>query len=171
MAQHYGFCAYSAVPAHIVGAPALLDGGIWTGHHIIPDHCFYFTSGLRGRGDLTAFLQPGCAGYRTDDAPTIVVDADSNGGKSRTHGAIHDIFDKLESKAAKGKTWTYHEALEAAIDSINTVLGAVAAGQAEMQMAAYFETQLGISKNAKLRAGERTALPNPTPRTTRNSTS
>ena len=98
MAAHNHLCHYrdvaDVIQAHPNDFPPLPDNGIYTGHHLIPDHCFYHTSGLRGMGDPDAFL---CVPrYHTLDAPVIIVTADANGGKWAEHKAIHDTFDGFE---------------------------------------------------------------------------
>ena len=66
-----------------------LGGGIFlTGHHIIPDHCFYIYSGGRAAQVDQMRLQ-GTGAYSTDEAPVILLKADENGGKTENHGAVH----------------------------------------------------------------------------------
>ncbi|MDX1605513.1 MAG: hypothetical protein R3202_04920 [Candidatus Competibacterales bacterium] len=154
---HLSICAYRDVPNRIANLPALPNGGIYTGHHVIPDHCWYVTSGLRGRGDLGAFLIPGCKHYRTDQAPVIIVTADANGGKSREHGKIHDIFDPLEFN--NKPSWTYEEALDAAKQSIEGNFGLAKWLFVKEEMEKYFQRQCGVKMDTELRAGEHSVHP------------
>lgn len=154
----YDICAYKDVAAHIIGLPALPNGGIYTGHHIIPDHCFYFTSGLRGKGELSAFLCPGVSNYTTNDGLVIIVTADSNGGKSREHGRIHDVFDPLEDGFKGSHQWTYAEARDAGIQSVMAVCAALTAPSLEVILDAYYKTTCKIKNTTYLRAGEHGAM-------------
>jgi hypothetical protein len=93
--------------------PSLENKGRYTGHHMIPDHCFKHAPGGSGYD----YIMPG---YSINDAPTIIVAADANGGKSRVHGDIHNIFDPVEKSHSSGE-WTYVQAKKAAIDSLKGI--------------------------------------------------
>jgi hypothetical protein len=145
-------CAYNDQASF--GAGPCGENVILTGHHIIPDHCFYYTSGLRGKGDLSGFLCPGVKGYTTADAPVIMVTANPNGGKSLMHGNVHAIFDAIEQQAeANGNQWAYAEARAAASFSVAQACG-LAQGTIAAILDAYFKTKLGVTDGTMLRAGE-----------------
>ncbi|MGB9181149.1 MAG: hypothetical protein WCB68_18090 [Pyrinomonadaceae bacterium] len=154
----YDICAYKDVAAHIEDLPELAGGGIYTGHHIIPDHCFYYTSGLRGKGELSAFLCPGVSNYTTANGLVIIVTADSNGGKSREHGRIHDVFDPIEFAFKGNNRWTYAEARDAAIQSVMVVCAALTAAILEQTLDAYYKTTCRMTDATLLRAGEHGAM-------------
>lgn len=153
MALHE-ICRYDQQAAH--GAGAMAGGGTITGHHLIADHCLYYVGGLRGMGDLSAFLCPGLSLYSTGSAPVVLVTADDNGGKSREHGLIHAIFDPLERKAAtaNGNQWTYAEARAAAVYSVSTVLSCWGSTQLTKILDDYFKGQCGLDDASMIRAGE-----------------
>ncbi|MBL8447817.1 MAG: hypothetical protein JNJ44_10440 [Zoogloeaceae bacterium] len=153
----FDICAYRDQALHGAGGGILPDGGTITGHHIIPDHCFYYTSGLRGHGDLSGFLCPSVGrGYSTAKAPVIIVDADANGGKSRRHGLIHSVFDPIELSAriANGNQWTYGEAKAAAIRSVVTNCGRYSAQELGEILDEYFMGQCLMDDHSVIRAGE-----------------
>lgn len=151
----HAICAYKDQAVNGATTSGLAGGGAITGHHIIPDHCFYYTSGLRGKGDLSGFLVPGASGYTTADAPVILVTADANGGKSREHGNIHAVFDPIELAAAhaNGNQWTYEDARAAAVKSLVDVLGCDK-GTVENALDSYFVDTCGLDMGSIIRAGE-----------------
>lgn len=162
----FDICAYGHQAMHGAATGILTGNGTLTGHHIIPDHCFYYTSGLRGMGDLSGFLCPGIYGYTTMSAPVIIVSADFNGGKSRNHGLIHAIFDPVEEHAAKagGNQWTYAAAKTAALHSLS-ISAFPNVPNVEAILDAYFKGQCGIGDDTMLRAGEHgTMASRPAPR-------
>ena len=152
----FDICSYKDQATYGAAVGALDDGGTITGHHIIPDHCFYYTSGLRGMGDLSAFLCPGVKGYKTDDAPVIIVTADANAGKSRVHGLIHQVFDAIELAAAKknGNQWKYSEARDAAIQSVTGNCAKYSAAGLKKILDDYFIVGCGLTDDTLVRAGE-----------------
>lgn len=161
-------CAYKDQASK--GAGAYGPNVILTGHHIIPDHCFYYTSGLRGMGDLSGFLCPGVRGYTTADAPVIMVTAFPNGGKSLMHGNVHAVFDALEQQAeGAGNEWTYAQARAAAVASVAKVCG-LSADSVQAVLDGYFKTTLGLTDDTLLRAGEHGTMKSAPPprRSTRN---
>jgi len=152
MAAHNILCSYREVKQNIGGFPALPDGGIYTGHHLIPDHCFMISFGVRGgSGSLTVVPH-----YSEMDAPVIVVTADANGGKSREHGVVHSSFDPEEGGFVSAKQWTYAEAREAAIESVFHLLDKITVGN---HMDKYFKHTLGMDDYSMVRAGERSVFP------------
>ena len=155
MALH-DICAYG--DAAKFGAGKDKAGGSITGHHIIPDHCFYYTGG-RGKESC-----PVIDDYDINDAPVVIVTADANGGKSKEHGAVHSVFDPLELAAQKeDNEWTYAEARDAAVKSVNKALG-LSAATVKAKLDAYFLTTLGLSEQSLIRAGEHGTMkhaPNP----------
>ena len=155
MAQ-FDICAYKDQALHGAGTGILDNDGTLTGHHIIPDHCFYYTSGLRGKGDLSGFLCPTVRAYTTADAPVILLSADNNGGKSRNHGLVHVVFDPIELKAARanGNQWTYERVRAAAIESITTNCTIYSEAQIQKVLDDYFITTCGIALDTLIRAGE-----------------
>ncbi|HLY75583.1 MAG TPA: hypothetical protein VKU80_15790 [Planctomycetota bacterium] len=160
----WDICAYKDVSTHITGLPALSGGGIYTGHHMIPDHCWYYTKGLRGKGDLSAFLCPTVHSYKDDDAPVIIVTADANGGKSRIHGVVHQFFDPVED--GKGSSWSYKEARLAAVSSVLSAQKAEGAkspwSSANLiaKLDEYFVKVCGVNDATMIRAGEHNVFPN-----------
>ena len=151
----FTICAYKDQKSNGAG-PISGDSAFGTivGHHIIPDHCFYYTSGLRGKGDLSGFLATGCVGYSTADAPVIMVTADQNGGKSRQHGAVHQIFDPIELAASlHGAEWTYGDARAAAAKSLKDGLGVPTATTIKA-LNDYFANVCGLEDGTLIRAGE-----------------
>lgn len=151
----FDICAYGDTALHGGGTGILENNGTLTGHHIIPDHCFFYTGGMRGKGDLSAFLCPGVRGYRDSEAPVILLTADHDGGKSRHHGLVHAWFDPIEMTASLGgNEWTYADARAAAADSIAQQFPPSAA-TIEAALDAYFVDELGLDDDTVLRAGER----------------
>jgi hypothetical protein len=152
----FDICAYRDQGAHGAGGGILADGGSITGHHIIPDHCFYYTAGLRGGGGLSAFLCPGLREYKTANAPVIIVTADANGGKSRQHGLIHAVFDpiELEARIKNGNQWTYREAKTAAIQSVLNLCHRYSGAELEEILDEYFKGRCLIVDDMLIRAGE-----------------
>ena len=162
----HSICAYKDQKANGASVGTLEGSGTITGHHIIPDHCLFYTSGLRGKGDLSAFLAPGVTKYTTEDAPVILVTADNNGGKTREHGNVHAIFDPIESAAGRrngDNQWTYEEARAAAVKSLEA-LGCTKA-TVEKALDDYFVTICGLTMGTLIRAGEHGTMKNrPAPR-------
>lgn len=160
MGVEWTICAYRDVAAR-VGAQVPPTGGRYTGHHIIPDHCWYYASGVDG----DAFLCPGVKNYHPQNAPVIIVSADFNGGKSQNHGLIHSVFDPEENLAAKNRQWTYTEARSAAIRSIEVVqrhqvvASPWSAAQLFQSLNSYFINTCGVLDTTVLRAGEHASLP------------
>ncbi len=162
MAKHNVLCAYSEVAGKTGGFAALPDGGIYTGHHLIADNCFYFTGGLRGGGAGLVIVPH----YNMNDAPCVVVTADANGGKSREHGQVHLLssagFDDQEDDYAAAGVWTYGEAKAAALVSVQ-VLG-ISVAKVKQALDKYFVRQLGMTDATRIRAGERSVFPDYEPR-------
>jgi hypothetical protein len=152
----HGFCSYGEQKAHGAGPSG---GGCITGHHIIPDHCFYFTS---GKGKESCLV---IEGYSISDAPVVLVTADANGGKSREHGNVHAVFDPIELKAQQdGNEWTYKDARAAAVKSLHDVLG-LSAASVQKVLDDYFVVGLGMAEDKLIRAGEHgTMTTKPEPR-------
>ncbi|MBC7910464.1 MAG: hypothetical protein H7Y30_08190 [Pyrinomonadaceae bacterium] len=161
----WDICAYRDVARHTSELEALSEGGIYTGHHIIPDHCFFYTSGLRKFGGGSDFLCPGVTNYHTDDAPVIIVTADFNGGKSRNHGMIHLEFDAEENRFQRTHRWEYQEARAAAINSIMFNYAGMSEVALSQVLDAYFKVTCGIRDTTYLRAGEHGTMPGIKPRT------
>ncbi|NDR57389.1 hypothetical protein [Aliiruegeria sabulilitoris] len=140
------YCAYRDQRVH--GAGPQGDGCI-TGHHIIPDHCFYYTFGA-GKKSC-----PVVAGYKTGNAPVVLVTANRNGGKSREHGQVHAVFDPIELKAQRNGSnqWTYREARDAAIKSLKDALGADEEVVRE-KLDEYFMYELGLTEDNLIKAGD-----------------
>jgi hypothetical protein len=150
----FDICSYAEQGLYGAATGILAEDGTLTGHHMIPDHCLYYTSGLRGKGDLTGFACPGVSGYHIMDAPVIILSADRNGGKSRNHGLAHAIFDPIEVAAAMGGSeWTYADARAAAVKSIATQFKP-SADLVTAALDGYFKDKLGIEDDTLLRAGE-----------------
>ena len=153
------YCSYKDQGKNGAGPEG--DGCI-TGHHIIPDHCFYYTSG-RGKEACTVV-----DGYHIGDAPVVLVRADRNGGKSREHGQVHAVFDPIELSAqtenGNANQWSYREARDAAIKSLVDVVGADGAVVLGI-LDRYFMNSLGLSEDSLIRAGEHGTMKNaPNPR-------
>jgi hypothetical protein len=150
----FTICAYKDQAAHGAATGILPDDGTLTGHHMIPDHCFFYTSGLRGKGYLGAFWCPGVMFYDINDAPVILLSADNNGGKSRNHGLAHAVFDPIETTASQtGNEWTYAEARAAAVRSIATQFSPSEATVRDA-LDNYFIATLGMTDDTVIRAGE-----------------
>ena len=154
MAAHNILCRYKDTAGSIGGFAALPDGGIYTGHHLIADHCFMIAAGIRGAyGSLLVFQ-----GYNVDEAPVVIVTADANGGKSREHGGVHLQFDPAEASFKDDQQWTYKQAREAAVDSVFAALGLVKVN-VRTYLDAYFKLTLGMDDTTMLRAGEFSVFP------------
>lgn len=150
----FDICAYGDQGSHGAATGVLANNGTLTGHHIIPDHCLYYTSGLRGRGDLSGFLCPNVRGYTTAAAPVIILSANNNGGKSRNHGLAHAVFDPIELAASLvGNEWTYADARAAAVRSIATQFPLSEAAVTQV-LDGYFVDDLGLDDATVIRAGE-----------------
>lgn len=153
-------CAYADQAEHGAGPALISDGtqGLLTGHHMIPDHCFYYTGGLRGKGDLSYFLCPDVVGYTTGSAPVIIVEADKTGGKSHEHGRIHSLFDVNESIAARANSnaneWTYANARAVAVSSVRNCITLYSEAELIDILDSYYKGECGIIDGTLLRAGE-----------------
>lgn len=136
-----------------------LGGGVFlTGHHIIPDHCFYIYSGGRAAQVDQMRLQ-GTGAYSTDDAPVILLTADASGGKTANHGAVHASFDPVEKARFAGgqDTWTYDEVKMAAVTSVLAVFsggGNPLANKIAADLDSYFLPRFANGGNQILRCGE-----------------
>ncbi len=122
-----------------------------TGHHIIPDHCFYYTS---GSGKESCVLSPG---YSISDAPVIMLTAEENGGKSLIHGVVHQCFDPYEYQAANanGNQWTYEDAKNCAINSVFTGAAChLSKEDLSSLLDEYFIGHCGLTNDTLIRAGE-----------------
>ncbi|MEE9129613.1 MAG: PAAR-like domain-containing protein [Phycisphaerales bacterium] len=123
-----------------------------TPHHVIPVHCF-MGKGERDKPDPKKF--DGCKNYDLDKAPCICVEGKS---KTKTHGKIHKVFDKLEDDhldpgdKRKAGSWTYAEAKEAAKDSCNKNQPGCDKKCTEAQVKAYHEDEAKIDPGTLLRA-------------------
>jgi hypothetical protein len=136
------------------GENALSGSGWLTGHHLIPDHCFYYTGGLRGRGDLAAFLIPDLKGklYSEGSSPVILLSSNQQGAPTHNHQVAHGIFDPIENLAALKDTfqWTYGAAVEACVKSLKTFVNELVIRNT---LKNYFEIGLGLTADSLLRAG------------------
>ena len=130
-----------------------------TGHHILPDHCFYICKGGRRAQGVQSMQILGTAAYRTDAAPVIMLTSDFTGGKIFNHGDVHKIFDPIEKEKASQGTWTYEQVRELAVESITRVFGdGISSATIEGVLDAYFIDTIGLQLNSKLRCGEHSSL-------------
>ncbi|MFO0698081.1 MAG: PAAR-like domain-containing protein [Nitrospira sp.] len=115
-----------------------------TPHHVVPSHCFLKPGGRsEGEGDTYDHVKD----YKHKKAPCICLDgqtkSDSDGGKLKEHGRVHEILDDLEQdrmpktpKMGKTKqltkkgelqwnrepgTWSFSDANDAGSDAVAQV--------------------------------------------------
>ena len=130
-----------------------------TGHHMIPDHCFYICKGGRTAQGVQSMQILGTASYRTDDAPVIMLLSDQTGGKILNHGYVHDNFDPVEKAKSVNGTWSYEEVRSVAVESITDVFGGgIAAATIEGALDDYFVDTIGLQSGSVLRCGEHSSL-------------
>ena len=129
-----------------------------TGHHMIPDHCFYVCKGGRTAQGVKTMQILGTAAYRTDAAPVIMLTSDSTGGKMLNHGYVHDHFDPVEKERSVNNTWTYEEVRAVAVESITSVFDGVSAATIESALDRYFVDTIGLQARSVLRCGEHSSL-------------
>jgi hypothetical protein len=114
-----------------------------TPHHIVPKHCFMDKDG-------NGFA--GSENYSASQAPCICVTGKS---KVKTHGKIHDDFDKKEDAArdSQNGVWTYQQARTAGVNSTAKVTGCPEACL-RSQLDAYHKKkpEPGIENDTLLRA-------------------
>ncbi|MFT6903791.1 MAG: hypothetical protein ACJAS1_000436 [Oleiphilaceae bacterium] len=152
----FTICSYDEAKAGNFGAGEndKSSTGWLTGHHLIPDHCFFYTGGLRGRGDVSGFLIPVLKGkgYTEGSAPVILLSSDHTGAPTANHKTAHDTFDPIENKVAikGGYEWTYAEAVEASVKSLK-VFGREEEVRGELKK--YFVDKMGLDDESILRAG------------------
>ncbi len=131
-----------------------------TGHHIIPDHCFYICKGGRSAQGVKNMRVMGVGAYNTLNAPVILLTSDVGGGKALHHGEVHANFDPVEKNTALTNiAWSYGDVKDLAIRSILDVFGGtITADTIEAQLDAYFITQLGMKNSSMIRCGEHSSL-------------
>ncbi len=84
-----------------------------TPHHIIPKHCFYEGSVKQGTS------KPGCGKYNAKRAPCVCVEGVDK--SQAEHKAVHLKFDAVEDSHSGKRTWTYEQARDAGLDSLDAV--------------------------------------------------
>lgn len=155
--KEFDIMSYKAATRKNMQAQGIHAVGFLTGHHIIPDHCFYVAKGARQLGGSLQMLIKGASRYNTNQAPVIVLSSDATGGKVLNHGRVHAVFDPAEKMLAKiQSTWTYAEVKALAIQSVIAVTGPQLKGKLSMELDNYFVNRLGMKKNTMLRCGEHT---------------
>jgi len=154
--SEFRICSYQEAMDGEFGAGASdkSPSGWLTGHHLIPDHCFFYTGGLRGKGDVSGFLIPVLKGtrYTEASAPVILLSSDHFGAPTHNHKKAHDVFDPIENEFGRnqGNEWTFADAVEASVKSLK-IFGVEDAVRKELKK--YFMDGLGLDNESILRAG------------------
>jgi hypothetical protein len=121
-----------------------------TGHHLIPNHCFFKFGGDSRISNLVT----GCEKYRNDQAVTICVEGIS--WHEKEHRKMHNRIDAAEASyvlerrggIGQDRHWTYSEAKEAAIKSAHPC----GARCIEAQLKDYYERHCGLKPDTRLRS-------------------
>jgi len=153
----FAICTYQESVNKLYGAgPNDNSSSGWlTGHHLIPDHCFFKVGSLRGMGNLGDFLIDDLAGkpYSEMSAPVILLSSKQTGAPTHNHRKVHAIFDPKENDlAGSDYTWTYGQAVALCLESLEA-FGAGVKSEAAIALKRYFETHLGLTNESELRAG------------------
>jgi hypothetical protein len=135
------------------GCPDNAAGEKRTPHHVIPAHCFHPPGYASIRSEFSRETYHSLD-YRHSRAPCICVTGEDKSAVGTEHFWLHKLFDAREDarlQSGQAGTWTYGEAKQAAIESVENVCPECSEDCIATQLDNYHQ-QAGCNDSTPIRA-------------------